>query len=132
MRLIDADALAKDIDGDLLDGIAEARALEKIDNAPTIGGWISIKDRLPEQYEKTFRGIRASNGEEIVKTRIVSDEVLVSYLNKYGRRKIGISYMLDGEWSGMFRSLAEIDVFTKAITHWQPLPEMPEEEENNG
>ena len=97
-------------------------------NVPN-GGWISVKDRLPEQYEKTFRGILARNGEEIVKTRIVSDEVLVSYLNKYGRRKIGISYMLDGEWSGMFRSLAEIDVFTKAITHWMPLPSMPEEDE---
>jgi hypothetical protein len=94
--------------------------------------WISVKDRLPEQYEKTFRGIRARNGEEIVKTRIVSDDMLVSYLDDHGRRKIGISYMLDGEWSGMFRGLCEIDVFTKAITHWQPLPEMPEEEENNG
>ena len=47
MRMIDADALIKDIDGDLLDGIAEARAIEKIENAPTIGGWISVKDRLP-------------------------------------------------------------------------------------
>lgn len=51
-RLIDADALIKDIDGDLLDGIAEARAIEKIENAPTIGGWISVKDRLPEEYER--------------------------------------------------------------------------------
>lgn len=46
-RLIDADALLRDIDGDLLDGIAEARAIEKIEDAPTIGGWISVKDRLP-------------------------------------------------------------------------------------
>lgn len=36
MRLIDADALIRDIDGDLLDGIAEARAIEKIEDAPTI------------------------------------------------------------------------------------------------
>ena len=36
MRLIDADALIEDIDGDLTDSIAEGRAIEKIMNAPTI------------------------------------------------------------------------------------------------
>ena len=135
MRLIDADAMRESIRVEVqgAESLALKHELQKwVDDQPTVCDWISVKDRLPEQYEKTFRGILARNGEEIVKTRIVSDEVLVSYLNKYGRRKIGISYMLDGEWSGMFRSLAEIDVFTKAITHWQPLPEMPEEEENNG
>ena len=50
MRLIDADALIEDIDGDLTDSIAEGRAIEKIMNAPTIepertGKWI----RHPEQ-----------------------------------------------------------------------------------
>lgn len=45
MRLIDADALIEDIDGDLNDGIAEGIAIEKIMNAPTIeerkkGKWI--------------------------------------------------------------------------------------------
>ena len=89
--------------------------------------WISVKDRLPEQYEKTFRGIRAYNGEEIVKTRIVSDDMLVSYLDERGRRKVGISYMLDGEWNGMVRGRDGIDVFTKAITRWMPLPEPPKE-----
>lgn len=49
-RLIDADALIKDIDGDLLDGIAEARAIEKINNAPTIAGWITTWDDKREKY----------------------------------------------------------------------------------
>ena len=45
MRMIDADALIEDIDGDLTDSIAEGRAIEKIMNAPTIeerktGKWI--------------------------------------------------------------------------------------------
>ena len=36
MRLIDADALIEDVDGDLTDSIAEGRAIEKIMNAPTV------------------------------------------------------------------------------------------------
>ena len=53
MRLIDADALIEDIDGDLTDSIAEGRAIEKIMNAPTIeerktGQWIPCSERLPE------------------------------------------------------------------------------------
>lgn len=52
-RLIDADALIEDIDGDLTDSIAEGRAIEKIMNAPTIeerkkGKWIAKEDR-PKQ-----------------------------------------------------------------------------------
>ena len=50
-RTIDADALIEDVDGDLLDSIAEHRAIEKIMNAPTIeplkkGKWIYLdKDK---------------------------------------------------------------------------------------
>ena len=35
-RLVDADALIEDVDGDLTDSIAEGRAIEKIMEAPTI------------------------------------------------------------------------------------------------
>lgn len=49
MRLIDADALIDEVDGDLLDSIAEGRAIEKIMNAPTIeerkkGKWVYHDD----------------------------------------------------------------------------------------
>ena len=50
MRLIDADALIEDVDGDLTDSIAEGRAIEKIINAPTIepeqkkGKWIATHE----------------------------------------------------------------------------------------
>ena len=49
MRMIDADALIEDVDGDLTDSIAEGRAIEKIMNAPTIeerktGKWIYGED----------------------------------------------------------------------------------------
>ena len=52
MRMIDADALIEDIDGDLTDSIAEGRAIEKIMNAPTIeerkkGKWIETDSHEP-------------------------------------------------------------------------------------
>ena len=56
MRLIDADALIEDIDGDLTDSIAEGRAIEKIMNAPTIeerktGKWIETDSHEPCWYK---------------------------------------------------------------------------------
>ena len=36
MRLIDADTLIEDVDGDLTDSVAEGKAIVKIENAPTI------------------------------------------------------------------------------------------------
>ena len=54
MRMIDADALIEDIDGDLTDSIAEGRAIEKIMNAPTIeerkkGKWTPKEERQKQE-----------------------------------------------------------------------------------
>lgn len=43
MRLIDADALIDDIDGDLTDSIAEGKAIEKIMNAPSIDAVLVVR-----------------------------------------------------------------------------------------
>lgn len=48
MRLIDADALLAAYDAQHEGAPGKARKL--IENAPTVGGWISVKDRLPEKY----------------------------------------------------------------------------------
>ena len=60
MRMIDADALIEDIDGDLTDSIAEGRAIEKIMNAPTIeeretGEWTKVIDRHGINGESVWR-----------------------------------------------------------------------------
>lgn len=55
MRLIDADALIEDVDGDLTDSIAEGRAIEKIMNAPT------IEERKTGEWIKRALGWKCSN-----------------------------------------------------------------------
>lgn len=115
MRLIDADALIKDIDGDLLDGIAEARAIEKIENAPTVGNWISVKDRLPEATQPSVKG-------EIV----FSDYVLTCL--RYENGSIWITVDTCRVDHGIW--LHEVPGEGCKVTHWMPLPEPPKEEEH--
>ena len=66
MRLIDADALLKELpvhpDGGMRSVKDESlmiRVRETVKNAPTVNGWISVKDRLPEKNQIVI----ASDGE---------------------------------------------------------------------
>jgi len=58
MRLIDADALIKEA-GNLWSEIPDGEELSKelmkaINHAPTVGGWISVKDRMPDENEEVI------------------------------------------------------------------------------
>ena len=68
MRLIDADALIDDIDGDLTDSIAEHRAIEKILNAPTIdpqrmkGRWIGYAGTIGAECSECHKWLDVIQG----------------------------------------------------------------------
>ena len=62
-------------------------------------GWISVKDRLPEEDKR----------------------VIVCCQNKKGLQNINMAYQVKGFWHGN-GSMA-------GVTHWQPLPELPEVEQ---
>ena len=106
MRLIDADALDKRV---LTTTYTEQNmwALnllsEYIREAPTIGGWISVKDRMPMLIETVlFIGKRYDGGWFGTKR---------GYFD-------GTCWYADDE--GTIYS-------TTPVTHWMPLPEPPEE-----
>lgn len=109
MRLIDADALVEAIRGLLLDpNITEqvwsSDVLDAVRNAPTVGGWVSVKDRLPEE----------------------TGEYLFVYDNYYVT--IGWFNAYKAEWRLGLSRIGPIG--PENITHWMPLPESPKEDDD--
>lgn len=64
------------------------------------GGWISVKDRLPEQTGK----------------------YLATYKIHNGSLKVGIAWFQSWEGESFWNDCA-----FERVTHWQPLPELPKE-----
>lgn len=87
--------------------------------------WISVKDKLPTMK---FDGI----------DQHISDEVLLVIESKNGSRYIDMGYretflsFEDGKgidsWIWWFNSSESYDAH-KNVTHWQPLPPLPQEQE---
>lgn len=120
MRLIDADALWHDMEtaewynNADRDEVAEPLIL----SSQTIGGWISVKDRLPERKEYLHESNVIRGSSEYVL-------VYISATFPYKRMFVTIGrYSYDEMYPRwIVRSSHDGDV-----THWMPLPEPPEEE----
>lgn len=114
MRLIDEDALIdalmtytwRDEDERLIDDADEKRAYIKewLPVLPTVGGWVSVKDRLPDK-----------SGSYLV----MLENVFVTHLS------MNVHYWnaKDEYWRG-----SEAHSRIVGISHWMPLPEPPKEE----
>lgn len=113
MRLIDADALIdalmaytwRDEDERLIDDADEKREFIKnwMPDLPTVGGWISVKDRMPKE-----------EGRYIV------------YADKGVKSAFYETYEGESRWTDEGERYWDIHV-----THWMPLPEPPKEKEND-
>ena len=140
-RLIDADALIKEItevrcvNCDRRKGMKKGKMtfvyeigevpcracdvmdmIDVLDEATTVGGWISVKDRLPET---------------------AGYKCLVSAVNCFGQMSVFTAFTGYGEpgwWTNdkthMRREIDEADNRLSPVwkvTHWMPLPEPPKE-----
>lgn len=104
MRLIDADALIGALhDHAFLEGDDRSIAYNVIQKQPTVGGWISVKDRLPERPHDVEGPIVRR------KWYLVALESGAVLTNAYE--------FDDDRWLGI----------GSPVTHWMPLPKAPEE-----
>lgn len=109
MRLIDADALVdalmtytwRDEDDRLIDDADEKRAYieQWLPNLPTVSGWVSVNDRLPDETE----------------------DVIICY------EWVGFSGTKYREVT--VNDLREVKQISDRIIAWMPLPEEPKEDE---
>jgi len=126
MRLIDADTLDNRI---LTTTYTEKNfwALNLLSGyvkeAPTIGGWISVKDRMPAETHSIFFPWYGKQKWSSAMWKEQSDKVLVTVAFKDGTRFVTTGETHDGVWHTSISRTLEPEV-----THWMPLPEPPEEE----
>ena len=111
-RLIDADEMIKGIcfiieDSKelLISSVVRKAMLGLVDRIKTIGGWISVNEKLPDDETDVLAYLR--NGEE---TRIAAC--------CYAR----------GVW---YDCVMNCVVVIQDVTHWMPLPEPPKEDEDD-
>lgn len=118
---IDADALWHDMEtADWYnnadrDEVAEPLVLR----APTVGGWISVKDRLPSEHDSLF-----ANNPHLSKHMWAkeSDDVIIYVVFPDGTGRATEGRLRDGKWNTKISQVLE-----PVITHWMPLPEPPKE-----
>ena len=73
--------------------------MKEINHAPTVGGWVSVKDILPDTHKRALVAADFSGIADV---------------------DVGI-YCGDGMWESMSGLYPKF-----SVTHWMPLPEPPE------
>lgn len=83
-------------------------------------GWISVKDRMPDEHDSMFARFYGTEKWSGAMFKTCSDLVVVSY-NANGQNLISTAITRDGK----FRLQT---VLAGEVTHWMPLPEPPKED----
>ena len=125
MRLIDADALKEmKFSGGMHDDnwvicVPFREVMENIDKAPTVGGWVSVKDRLPEEGGKYLVTVTSNvDGKPFVKTAWFLLNLCDNWQFKYE---------CEPNVPGFYNGDGEGDWVERTVSHWMPLPEPPME-----
>lgn len=133
MRLIDAYALIETVedhvttvsccptvDWSMGKTQMKKQVIEDIRNAPTVNGWISVKDKLPVENHSIFWPWYGKKEWSKSMWREQSDKVLVTVAFKDGSRIVTTGETHDGIWNTTISRTLE-----PVVTHWQAMPEPP-------
>lgn len=151
MRLIDADALLEKFNKktDIYTALTDEKTsqdfalychiADALDEMPTVGGWISVKDRLPESGKHVLVccEIRPSkkryvcDGFYASKHNIASHYVEDDFAYEYDE-EADEYFLLEG-WYEVIKNWDEYSsiVIEDFVTHWMPLPEPPKKDEKD-
>lgn len=120
MRLIDADALINATVKNPLH--APYITAVDVEQAPTIGSWISVKDRLPEQHKSIFAPWYGRKEWSKAMWLEESEKMIVAIRFPDGTCTVGTGRLHDGKWK------TEVSqTLNPVVTHWMPLPEPPKQ-----
>lgn len=129
MKLIDADILIKKYkelsEDEWNQRVAPAcwacayeEFADELENADEVGGWISVKDRLPAETHSIFYRFFGTKIFRNSMWREQSDKVLVTVVFQDGTKIVTTGETHDGIWNTTIsRTLDPV------VTHWKPLPE---------
>lgn len=132
MRLIDADELIRNLEGIISDYTSNGIYPEKfgiddfidvVKEIPTLPApqWIRVEDRMPIEYESVFKKFKSTPKWLAGMYETISNDVNAVVKFEDGTKKIYTLHTADGKWS-------HLPILGKPIvTHWMPLPELPEE-----
>lgn len=124
-RLIDADALVEKCgnwyteEGTEEGFIGTLKSL--IDEQPTIGGWVSVEDKLPEETDSIFARHYGTDKWANAMWRSNSARVIVAVTLDDGSSTVATGTTHDGKWHTSIS-----DLLKPKVTHWMPMPEPPE------
>lgn len=96
-----------------------------IAEAPTVGGWISVKDIMPVETHSIFWRFHGTEKWSSAMWKEQSDKVLVTVAFKDGTKLVTTGETHDGVWNTTISRTLEPEV-----THWKPMPE-PAKEKND-
>lgn len=104
--------------------IEDAVAILEKQEVPDNGGWISVKDKMPQERETIFtklKGTKQWNPNMFMKS---SDDVRVAVRFEDGTRMVSHDHTFDGKW---YSEKEEAAYPKRTVTHWMPNPELPKE-----
>ena len=84
--------------------------------------WISVDDAMPAEKNSIFAKLKGTDKWDSVMWEKTSGEVIVCIEFEDGTRKTTVAKTHDGSWK------LDMAILKRKVTHWMPLPELPEEE----